>query len=113
MNTWVTGIVLLCAALLAQASEQDVLAREIYAELIGMDTTHSTGSTTVAAEAMARRLRDAGLAGDAIEVIGPTATRGNLLAHLRVTAALARCCCWRISMSSRPPPGNGASLLSS
>ena len=83
MNTWVTGIVLLCAALLAQASEQDVLAREIYAELIGMDTTHSTGSTTVAAEAMARRLRDAGLAGDAIEVIGPTATRGNLLAHLK------------------------------
>ena len=51
MKSWMTGVVLLCAALLAQASEQDTLAREIYAELIAIDTTHSTGSTTVAAEA--------------------------------------------------------------
>ena len=83
MKNWITGVVLLCAALLAQASEQDALAREIYAELIAIDTTHSTGSTTVAAEAMAKRLHEAGLADDAIEVIGPTATRGNLLAHLK------------------------------
>ena len=83
MKTWMTGVVLLCAALFAQASEQDALARAIYAELIAIDTTHSTGSTTVAAEAMAKRLREAGLAGDAVEVIGPTATRGNLLVHIK------------------------------
>jgi len=78
---WIVMVLLL--APLAPLRADDALAREIYAELIAIDTTHSTGSTTVAAEAMARRLRAAGFSADAVEVIGPTANRGNLLARIK------------------------------
>src|SRR5690242_17866950 len=45
----------------AQLSNADKqLARDIFQQLIDINTTHSNGSTTVAAEAMAKRLRDAG-----------------------------------------------------
>ena len=36
------------------------LARDIFQQLIEINTTDSTGSTTVAAQAMAKRLLDAG-----------------------------------------------------
>ncbi|HEY8122581.1 MAG TPA: peptidase M20, partial [Myxococcota bacterium] len=39
--------------------ERERETREIYEELIEIDTTHSSGSTTRAAEAMAKRLRAA------------------------------------------------------
>jgi acetylornithine deacetylase/succinyl-diaminopimelate desuccinylase-like protein len=45
------------------------------------------GSTTVAAEAMAQRLRDAGYTADDVQVIGPNARKGNLVARLRGTGA--------------------------
>ena len=47
--------------LLAQtAGNWNSLAREIFKQLVEINTTDSSGSTTVAAEAMAKRLRDAG-----------------------------------------------------
>lgn len=58
-------------------------ARGILEQLININTTHSMGSTTAAANAMAARLRAAGIPGDDIHVIGPTATRGNLVVRLR------------------------------
>src|SRR5580658_1271950 len=63
--------------------------REIYKELIEIDTTHSKGSTTRAAEAMAARLKAAGLpAADVQVLLHPTdATKGNLVARLRGTGA--------------------------
>jgi acetylornithine deacetylase/succinyl-diaminopimelate desuccinylase-like protein len=59
------------------------LAREIYAELVGINTSHSTGSTTVAAEAMAKRLLAAGFASEDVQVLEPVARKGNLVARYR------------------------------
>ncbi len=63
------------------------LARDIYKQLIEINTTDSVGSTTVAAEAMAQRLRDAGYPASDVQVLGPNARKGNLVARLRGTGA--------------------------
>lgn len=63
------------------------LARDIYKQLIEINTTDSMGSTTVAAEAMALRLRDAGYPASDVQVIGPNSRKGNLVARLRGTGA--------------------------
>jgi acetylornithine deacetylase/succinyl-diaminopimelate desuccinylase-like protein len=63
------------------------LAREIFKQLIEINTTDSVGSTTVAAEAMAKRLRDAGYPESDIYVGGPNARKGNLVARLDGTGA--------------------------
>ena len=61
------------------------LAREIFKQLIEINTTDSSGSTTVAAEAMAQRLREAGLPAADVQVLGPNPRKGNLVARLRGT----------------------------
>src|SRR6516165_6156782 len=63
------------------------LARDIFKQLIEIDTTDSVGSTTVAADAMARRLRDAGFPADDVVVVGPNERKGNMVARLRGTGA--------------------------
>jgi len=63
------------------------LARDIYKQLIEINTTDSVGSTTVAAEAMAQRLRDAGYPASDVQVLGPNPRKGNLVARLRGTGA--------------------------
>ncbi|HWB83612.1 MAG TPA: M20/M25/M40 family metallo-hydrolase [Bryobacteraceae bacterium] len=60
-------------------------ARSIYAELVGINTTQSSGNVTRAAEAMAARLRRAGFPEQDVKVIGPDATHRNLVARLRGT----------------------------
>lgn len=70
----------------AQASSltpHQKLAREIFRELIEINTTHSSGSTTVAAQAMAARLRTAGFPEGDVQVLGPDPRKGNLVARLR------------------------------
>lgn len=59
------------------------LAREIFRELIEIDTTHATGSTTEAADAVARRLIAAGLPESDVLVVGPQPRKANLVARLR------------------------------
>jgi acetylornithine deacetylase/succinyl-diaminopimelate desuccinylase-like protein len=59
------------------------LVREIYAELVGIDTTEAHGSTTKAAEAVARRLKAAGFGEDDIHIRAPKPTKGNLVARLK------------------------------
>lgn len=58
------------------------LARDTFAELIAIDTTDSTGSVTQAAEAMARRLRAAGIPDANIFIGGPAEKRRNLVVRL-------------------------------
>jgi len=63
--------------------------REIYKELVEINTTDSAGSCTAAAEAMAARLRAGGLAAQDVRVIVPRGgpKKGNLVARYRGTGA--------------------------
>src|ERR1700730_18376648 len=61
------------------------LAREIFKQLIEINTTDSVGNVTTAAEAMARRLRDAGFSGNEVIVAGPNDRKKNLIVRLRGT----------------------------
>ena len=94
----VCAVVILTAALLAAATHESVaptpadtesikLATDIFKQLIEINTTDSVGSTTVAAEAMAKRLRDAGFANDDVVVMGPNSRKGNMVARLHGTGA--------------------------
>ena len=65
------------------------LVREIYQELVDIDTTHSTGSTTAAAAAVAKRLRAAGIPDADIAELGPSPKKGNLVARLHGSGAQA------------------------
>ena len=63
------------------------LSRDIFQELIEINTTDSVGSTTQAAEAMAKRLKDAGFAAADVQVLGPNSRKGNMVARFRGTGA--------------------------
>ena len=75
---------LACAAV-DDATRQ--LSRDIFRELIEINTTDSVGSTTRAAEAMAKRLKDAGFPAADIQVLGPNDRKGNLVARFRGSGA--------------------------
>jgi acetylornithine deacetylase/succinyl-diaminopimelate desuccinylase-like protein len=62
---------------------EDALAREIFEELVEINTTDSVGNNTLAAEAMAKRLKEAGFAEEDVRVLGPDARKGNLVARLK------------------------------
>jgi acetylornithine deacetylase/succinyl-diaminopimelate desuccinylase-like protein len=59
------------------------MAHDIFKQLIEINTTDSIGSTTVAAQAMAQRLLDAGFPAADVTVIGPNERKGNLIARYR------------------------------
>ncbi len=59
------------------------LARAVLKELIEINTTDSSGDNTAAAEAVARRLRDAGFPAGDVEVVVPAPKKGNVVARLR------------------------------
>jgi acetylornithine deacetylase/succinyl-diaminopimelate desuccinylase-like protein len=87
---WALGFALLGglpAAAQAPEPPSRALARAIYEELIEIDTTHSSGSTTRAAEAVAARLRAAGVPEADVVVLGPSPAKGNLVARLRGSGA--------------------------
>ncbi|HEY7673109.1 MAG TPA: M20/M25/M40 family metallo-hydrolase [Gammaproteobacteria bacterium] len=77
---------LLAAGVLAaeRAAAADARFRAIYQELVEINTTLSAGSCTIAAEAMAARLRSAGIpASDLHVIVAPDfPTQGNLVAVL-------------------------------
>ena len=58
-------------------------AHDILKQLIEINTTDSIGSTTVAAQAMASRLLEAGFPRADVTVIGPNDRKGNLVARYR------------------------------
>ncbi len=59
------------------------LVREIFKELVEINTTDSVGNVTAAAEAMAARLLAAGFPAEDVRVLGPHPKKGNLVARLR------------------------------
>src|SRR5713101_8148970 len=63
------------------------LSREIFKQLIEINTTDSVGNVTTAAEAMARRLLDAGFAKEDIFIGGPNDRKKNLVARIHGTNA--------------------------
>src|SRR6266849_2954574 len=67
-----------------------LLAREIFKQLIEINTTDSVGNVTSAAEAMAKRLREAGFPENDIHVAGPNERKKNLVAGIRGTGKLIK-----------------------
>lgn len=67
-------------------SPHDQLARELFAELVNIDTSSRAG-TTRAAQAMAKRLLDAGFPAADVQVLGGAPEQHNLVARLRGTGA--------------------------
>ena len=81
-------LILTLVPLGAQApSDYQRMGRDVLKELIETDTTHSTGSTTLAAERMAARLVAAGFPKADVQIVRATQksaeTKGNLVARYR------------------------------
>jgi len=72
-----------CPAAAQDAGPYNLEARAILKELIEINTTDSSGSTTQAAEAMAARLKSSGFSDADVKVLGPNPRKGNLVARLR------------------------------
>ena len=85
----VLGICLGPLSALAQStlSADQQLARDIYKELIEINSTTDAPGTTKAAEAMAARLRGAGFAAADVQVLSSGPTDGNMIARLRGSGA--------------------------
>jgi acetylornithine deacetylase/succinyl-diaminopimelate desuccinylase-like protein len=67
-------------------SPNDQRARDIFEQLININTTGSSGSTTVASNAMAKWLLDAGFPATDVQIIGPAGSKNyNLVARYRGT----------------------------
>jgi acetylornithine deacetylase/succinyl-diaminopimelate desuccinylase-like protein len=63
------------------------LVREIYEELVEIDTSDSAGDNTKAAAAVAARLRAGGLPAADVRELAPAPRKGNLVARLRGNGA--------------------------
>jgi len=84
----VVFILLTSGALRAQLNDSiKQLARDIFKQLVEINTTDSVGSTTIAAQAMAKRLLDAGFPANDVEVLGPNDRKGNMVARIHGTGA--------------------------
>ncbi len=73
------------AAASAGDAASNALAREIFRQLIEINTTDSAGSVTDAAQAMARRFQAAGFAAADVFVGGPEERKKNLVVRLHGT----------------------------
>jgi len=90
MKHVMAALFVLTAAVSAQQSGRtphEERAREIFRQLVEINTTDSVGNTTVAADAMAVRLKAAGFAADDVQVLGPDPRKGNLVARFRGTGS--------------------------
>jgi len=63
------------------------LSHDIFKQLVEINTTDSVGSTTIAAQAMAKRLLDAGFPASDVQVLGPNDRKGNMVARIHGTGA--------------------------
>ena len=79
-------LLLVHAAAGAQAPSAEAQRfHEVYKELIEINTSHSAGDTTQAANAMRQRLLSAGFTAADVEVIEPFPKKGNMVARFKGT----------------------------
>jgi len=84
-------MILMACALLCSVAHADAgadtrqLARDVYKQLIEINTEDSIGSVTAASEAMAQRFRDAGFPEGDIHLLGATDRTKNLVVRLHGT----------------------------
>jgi acetylornithine deacetylase/succinyl-diaminopimelate desuccinylase-like protein len=80
-------LVLWSVPLYAQrTAANDKRARAIFEQLVNINTTGSSGSTTIASQAMAKWLLDAGFPAADVQIIGPDSSKNhNLIARYRGT----------------------------
>src|SRR5215470_2985450 len=87
MIRWLSALCCICGCVpLAGAQSLDPvnqLAREIFKQLIEINTTDSVGNVTTAAEAMAQRMREAGFTEADLHVAGPNDRKRNLVVRFR------------------------------
>jgi acetylornithine deacetylase/succinyl-diaminopimelate desuccinylase-like protein len=69
------------------APDMRALSRDIFRELIEIDTTDDVGNTTTAAEAVSARLRAAGYPPEDVVIVTPEPRHGSIVARLRGTGA--------------------------
>jgi acetylornithine deacetylase/succinyl-diaminopimelate desuccinylase-like protein len=69
----------------AQSAAQQQLTRDIYQQLVEINTTATSGDTFAAAQAMAKRLIDGGLPAADVQALQSAPKRGNLVARYRGT----------------------------
>jgi len=88
-----SAVAMVAVAMGAQAPQLSAadrtLAHDVLKELIETNTSHSVGSTTVAAEAMRKRLLGAGFAAKDMVAMGPDDRHGNLVVRYRGKAGTA------------------------
>lgn len=82
-----TALAALAPSLQAQSpaplSRWETQARALLKELVEINTTHSSGSTVAASEAMARHMRAAGFPAEDVVVVENAPRKGNLVVRLR------------------------------
>jgi acetylornithine deacetylase/succinyl-diaminopimelate desuccinylase-like protein len=89
----ILGIATLVAAIVSttvvaqESTPRQQAFRQIYQELVEINTTDSVGDSLRAAEAMAARLKSAGLPAEDVQVFSTGPRKGNLVARLRGTGA--------------------------
>ena len=76
------AVVLASIAVAQEPTSRRQTFREIYQELVEINTTNSVGDSLRAAEAMAARLKAGGLAPDNVQVLSSAPRKGNLVARL-------------------------------
>src|SRR5262249_54003489 len=81
--------ILAFAAFAAQsaAPPQHSRARDVFKQLVEINTTDSVGNVTEAAAAVAARLKDAGFPPADVQVLGPDPRKGNVVARYHGTGA--------------------------
>lgn len=67
----------------AQGGPEHKRLHAIYKELVETNTTHSAGDTTLAAQRMAKHLREAGFSDAEIQIVEPFPKKGNLVVRLK------------------------------
>ncbi len=86
--TWFSGSSPAASEVSALApQEYQRLAHDIFKQLIEINTTDSVGNVTSAAEAMAKRLREAGFDEKDIQIAGPRENKRNLVVRYRGSGA--------------------------
>ena len=87
-RTLVAAVVLLTPAIAGIDDATRQLSHDIFKQLIEINTTDSSGDNTAAAQAMAKRLLDAGYPASDVKVLVPPgrANKGNLVARLHGSA---------------------------